>query len=164
MSALFQSVRIVKSLLANPETAIKISIPILSQYSPHQTVLENLISFGAPRTSISWTSKLNPNLWPIVTPTNLFTLRPPHQASHLALHNLIHIYSAQSWGCVRVNQKQRPPKLWFPQYQNHQLMPLWGKSRMCIINPAGHAKAVSDVLLLFTLWPSVFFNFLIKVC
>ena len=46
-----------------------------------------------------------------------FTLRPLHQALHLVLHNLIHIYT-QSRGYIRVDKEQEAPKLCFPKTTN----------------------------------------------
>lgn len=50
-----------------------LSIPV----QPTSDILQNLIHFVAPRASISWTTKLNPRPWTIVTPTKLFTLSLP---------------------------------------------------------------------------------------
>ena len=107
---------------------LKLCLKCPSPFHPSTTHI--LIGFGAPRTSVFQTTKPNPSLWTIVAPTRLLA----HQESHEVLQNLTHICT-QSWGCMRTNQKKRPPKLWFPRSPNNQLTQVQMRSCVYITNP-----------------------------
>lgn len=87
-----------------------------------------------------------------------FTLRPLHQALHLVLHNLIHIYT-QSRGYIRVDKEQEAPKLCSPKQPTAAIV---NEVVSCIIKSPEDAHAIVNsghswrvkpvgVLLLFTL-------------